>query len=228
MTPRFCMTFAAALGLGAALLAPSAMAAQFTVVGNMNGPLGAVGADPTDYGTPVNTGISVHTGDTVTISTDPTNYWAFNNDGFIGTSLNPTPYMNATGFDGDGTSWSDGGGHTVYAYPGQPINSGALAWSLDGTTWGAAYQSGAGWGSAASQNATTVTFTAPASGDLLLAMWDSYLPDNIDGNGHSFGTDMVATVSVTSASIGTPEPASIAVISLGIVALGVVRRRRTA
>ena len=58
-------------------------------------------------------------------------------------------------------------------------------------------------------------------------MWDSYLPDNIDGRGYSFGTDMLATVSVTSASIGTPEPASIAVISLGLVGLGVVRRRRT-
>jgi hypothetical protein len=209
------MTFrTSAIALLISAIAASASAAGTTTVVNVDSVAhGAWGFShvpssqaPSNLG-PLDTGIAVNIGDTVTISTEAADKWGIN--GF---------YINAHGTASVFGTWNT----TDLGFAGQstPLQYGSLAYSIDGQTWGETYTD------INNLNDTSITFVAAQSGTVRLAMWDSIVSDNGLG-GNVLDTQLAATITVVPGVSAVPEPSAIALFGIGaLVCVGLNRRKR--
>jgi len=223
---------------GAAALVLTAGPVQATSFFNVDGQLN--GPDPvmTPGNAPLNTGITVHAGDQVTLSINPSDTWGFNgyqvnalgtyafgwapwNTYAIDTANVPGAY-NLAGY---------GSANGYQCYNMSCIQYGAVAWSLDGLGWGAGYTDTGTTGTVSTPYGGVIsnypiwtvgtTFTAPSTGVLRLAMWDSVTSDNSSG----VGSDRIIQVGVDVVP-AVPEPASMALLGVALAGFGLARRSR--
>ena len=175
---------------------------------------------PTGGGTPLNTGalntlVSVQAGDTVSISTAPTDRWNINSQMVTAAGF-PDGYFGYTSYMHNHANFSVFGEFSI-----SPIDFGALAYSLDGVNWAGAYND--------VSLATSVLFTAASAGTLYLAMWDSIVSDNNSGIG-SENNLLHVTVDVTPGNppppSNVPEPGTLMMSLLALAGLGSLRRER--
>lgn len=199
------------LALGLHASANAGAITTWTVDSVVNGVL------PSQGGTALNTGalvttVNVQVGDTVRISTASTDRWNIN--GF---------QVTAAGFP-DGYFGQTTGNHNHGDFPGlnelNPIDFGALAYSLNGSDWARAYND--------ATLETSVQFTATSSGFLRLAMWDTVVNDNGANTIGQESNVLRVTVDHTAAVTHTvPEPSSLALLGLVLGGMAWRGRRQT-
>ncbi len=178
------------------------------------------GVIPSLGGTALNTGallttVQVQVGDVVRISTASTDRWNIN--GY---------QVTAAGFP-DGYFGYTSGSHNHGDFSGlnelNPIDYGALAYSLNGTDWARAYND--------SNLQTWVEFNATTAGTLRLAMWDTMVNDNGSSTIGQESNILTVTVDHTPGSNtgnSVPEPSVMALLGLAFGMLAIGRRRARA
>lgn len=155
---------------------------------------------------PLDTGVLVNIGDSVTISTLVNDVWNIN--GFV---VNAYGFSSNINFGGGFNFFNEFTGPGAPYSTSAPIQFGALAYSIGGNIWSAA---------ASSVTNTSITFVSAISGNLFLAMWDTVTSDNNRAN--SDENNITALIDLTPATTSSEEPLnapSTILMFLGVLAM---------